>query len=280
MSIDTPNFAPPRALETPKADFSKVLYGRGGESGQGLDGELIVEFYIKPYAMEYLTESMGFPIFQDRVWVRIVAPGNSRTVWDTLAAGIEYDTAIDPDSGEYHTTWNILGQCPNGDPPDAGKYPNAWARFMRRGEKADDGWPIEEWGVVTRSYAESLKMLNIPTVEALAALTDANAAAVMGGRKYRDLAKAALDERFRNKIVASEQAKAARAEEKSNLQDEKIKQLEATITNMQVQFSQGMRQPQMAAQTNFTPQPAELKTAKVKTSKRAQAIAAAAETTE
>jgi len=271
MSIDMPNFAPPRALESPKGDYSKVLYGRAGEGGAGLDGELIVEFYIKPYAMEYLTESMGFPIFQDRIWVRIVAPGNSRTVWDTLAAGIEYDTAIDPDSNEYHTTWNVLGQCPNGDPPDASKYPNAWARFMRKGEKADDGWPIEEWGVVTRSYAESLKMLAIPTVEALAALSDANVAQVMGGRKYRDLARAALDERQCNKIVANEQAKASRAEERANLQDEEIKQLKAAIAAMQAP-----RPTYPAQQTNFTPAPATVKTASVKTSKRAQAVAAAA----
>lgn len=277
MSIETPSFAPPRTLESPKGDYSKVLYGKPGEGGAGLDGELIVEFYIRPYPMEYLTESMGFPIYQDRIYVRIVAPGNSKTMWDTLAAGIEYDTAIDPDSGEYHTTWQVLAQCPNGDRPDSIKYPVAWDRFMRKGEKADDGWPIEEWGVVTRSYAESLKMINIPTVEALASLTDANASAIMGGRKYRDLARAALDERQRNKIVASEQAKAARAEEKSNLQDEKIKQLEATIMAMQAQFSQGGH---ASMSTNFTPQPAKLKTASVKTSKRAQAIAAQAEASE
>lgn len=277
MSIDIPNFAPPRSLESPKGEYSKVNYGRPGEGGMGLDGELIVEFYIKPYAMEYLTESMGFPIFQDRIWVRIVAPGNSKTVWDTLAAGINYDTAIDPDSGEYHTTWEVLAQCPNGDVTDASKYPNAWARFMRKGEKADDGWPIEEWGVATRSYAESLKLMNIPTVEALAALTDATASTIMGGRKYRDLARAALDERLRNKIVAAEQAKASRAEEKVNLQDEKIKQLEATIANMQAQFAQGMRQQPMLGQQS--PQPAAIKQASVKTSKRAQAIAAAAEET-
>lgn len=275
--IETPDFAPPRMLESPKSDSSKVLYGKPGEGGAGLDGELIVEFYIRPYPMEYLTQSMGFPIFQDRIYVRIVAPGNSKTMWDTLAAGIEYDTAIDPDSGEYHTTWEVLEQCPNGDRPDSSKYPVAWARFMRKGEKADDGWPLEEWGVVTRSYAESLKMINIPTVEALAALSDANASAIMGGRKYRDLARAALDERQRNKIVASEQAKAARAEEKSNLQDEKIKQLEATIMAMQAQFSQGGHAP---VNTNFTPAPAKLKTASVKVSKRAQVIAAQAETPE
>jgi hypothetical protein len=266
---ELPSFAPPRSLESPKADYSKVNYG--------LDKELIVEFYIKPYPMEYLTESMGFPIFQDRVWCRIVAPGNSKTVWDTLASGIDYDTAIDPESGEYHTTWEVLAQCANGDEPDAVKYPNAWARFMKKGEKADDGWPIEEWGVVTRSYAESLKLMNIPTVEALAAISDATVATVMGGRKYRDLARAALDERQKNKIVAMEQARASRAEEKSNLQDEQIKQLQATITQMQAQFAQGMRQqPVLGTQA---PQPPAIKTASVKTSKRTQAIAKAAEET-
>jgi hypothetical protein len=274
------SFAPPRMLESPKSDASRVFYGKPGEGGAGLDGELIVEFYIKPYAMEYLTQSMGFPIFQDRIWVRIVAPGNSKTMWDTLAAGIDYDTAIDPDSGEYHTTWSVLEQCANGDPSDAAKYPAAWGRFMRKGEKADDGWPIEEWGVVTRSYAESLKMLNIPTVEALAALSDNNASSIMGGRKYRDLAKAALDERQRNKIVASEQAKAARAEERSNLQEEQIKQLQSTIAQMQAQFAQGMQTSHSTANTNFTPQPQKLKSASVKTSKRTQAITAQAETAE
>lgn len=281
MNIESPSFAPPRTLASKVSESNPVAavhYGKPGEGGAGLDGELIVEFYIKPYPMEYLTQSMGFPIFQDRIWVRIVAPGNSKTMWDTLAAGIEYDTAIDPDSGEYHTTWEVLAQCANGDAPDASKYPVAWSRFMRKGEKTDDGWPLEEWGVVTRSYAESLKMINIPTVEALAALTDATASSIMGGRKYRDLARAALDERQRNKIVASEQAKAARAEEKSNLQDEKIKQLESTIAAMQSQFAQGMQV--MQPQTNFTPQPAKLKTASVKTSKRTQAIVAAAESAE
>jgi DNA-binding transcriptional regulator YhcF (GntR family) len=213
--------------------------------------------------------------------VRIVAPGNSKTVWDTLASGIEYDTAIDPDSGEYHTTWEVLQQCANGDQPDTAKYPKAWARFMRRGEKADDGWPIEEWGVVTRSYAESLKLLSIPTVEALAALSDANAATIMGGRKYRDLAKAAVDERARNRIVASEQAKASRAEEKVNLQDEKIKQLEATIANMQTQFAQGMRAQAPVIQQQGAPPPAPaLKTASVKTSKRTREIVDAGEHSE
>lgn len=269
MSLEQPSFAPPRSLENPRSDFSRVSYGNSNES-HGLDGGLIVDFYVKPYFMEYLTESMGHPIFQDRIWVRIVAPGNSRTVWDTLAAGIEYETAVDPDSGEYHTTWEPKEILANGGPSDPNKYPNAWTRFMKRGTQAEMGWPIEEWGAISRSYAESLKMLNIPTVEALAGLTDANASNVMGGIKYRDLAKASLSERARNQILAQEQAKATRAEDQNAVQAERIAQLEAQIQQMQAQFSQAMgSSPQSAAAATGKPK---LKTAKVKQSARTQQV--------
>ncbi len=269
MSLEQPSFAPPRSLENPRSDFSRVSYGNSNES-HGLDGGLIVDFYVKPYFMEYLTESMGHPIFQDRIWVRIVAPGNSRTVWDTLAAGIEYETAVDPDSGEYHTTWEPKEILANGGPSDPNKYPNAWGRFMKRGTQAEMGWPIEEWGAISRSYAESLKMLNIPTVEALAGLTDANASNVMGGIKYRDLAKASLSERARNQILAQEQAKATRAEDQNAVQAERIAQLEAQIQQMQAQFSQAMGSaPQSAAAATGKPK---LKTAKVKQSARTQQV--------
>ncbi len=268
MQLEQPNFAPPRSLESPRSDFSRVSYGNSNESN-GLDSGLIVDFYVKPYFMEYLTESMGHPIFQDRIWVRIVAPGNSRTVWDTLAQGIDYDTAVDPDSGEYHTTWEPREMLANGSVTDPNKYPNAWARFMKRGTQAEMGWPIEEWGAISRSYAESLKMLNIPTVEALAGLSDSNASNVMGGIKYRDLAKASLSERSRNSLLAAEQAKATRAEDQNAVQAERIAQLEAQIAQMQSQFANVMgAQPTAAAVTG---QP-KLKSAKVKQSARTRQV--------
>jgi hypothetical protein len=273
MQLEQPNFAPPRALESPRADFSRVSYGNSHENN-GLDGGLIVDFYVKPYFMEYLSESMGHPIFQDRIWVRIVAPGNSRTVWDTLAAGIDYETAVDPDSGEYHTTWEPKEILANGGPSDPNKYPNAWARFMKRGAPSEMGWPIEEWGAISRSYAESLKMLNVPTVEALAGLTDANAANIMGGVKYRDLAKASLSERARNQILAQEQAKATRAEDQIQIQNDQIEQLKATIAQMQQQFAQNLGATPTPAQVTGKPQ---LKKSSVKQSARTRAVLAQSE---
>lgn len=274
MQLEQPNFAPPRSLESPRADFSRVSYGNSHETN-GLDAGLIVDFYVKPYFMEYLSESMGHPIFQDRIWVRIVAPGNSRTVWDTLAAGIDYETAVDPDSGEYHTTWEPKEILANGGPSDPNKYPNAWARFMKRGAPSEMGWPIEEWGAISRSYAESLKMLNVPTVEALAGLSDSNAANIMGGVKYRDLAKASLSERARNQILAQEQAKATRAEDQIQIQNDQIEQLKATIAQLQQQFAQSLGGPApTAAQVTGKPQ---LKKASVKQSARTRKVLAESE---
>jgi hypothetical protein len=273
MSVENP-FVPPRDTERgsiKSQGFGAVYYGRAGEGGNGLDGDLIVEFYIKPYPMEFLSENMGFPIFQDRIWVRIVTPGNSKSVWDTLAAGIEYDTAIDPESGEYHTTWDIRGTLANGERPDPEKYPNAWARFMKKGAQAQMGWPIEEWGVITRSYAESLKMMNIPTVEALASLSDSVAGGFMGGRKYRDLARAALDERTRNQIVSQEQAKSTALEEKCRLQDEKIRSMETMLNTLHARMEQSIAQPMQPVFQSPAPAPV-LKSAKVKTSARTRAI--------
>jgi len=270
MQLEQPNFAPPRSLENPRADFSRVSYGNSHEAN-GLDGGLIVDFYIKPYFMEYLSESMAHPIFQDRIWVRIVAPGNSRTTWDTLAQGIDYETAVDPESGEYHTSWEPKEMLPNGGLTDCAKYPNAWARFMKRGAPSGMGWPIEEWGAISRSYAESLKMLNVPTVEALAGLSDANAANIMGGVKYRDLAKASLSERVRNELLASEQAKATRAEDQLQIQQDQIDQLKATIAQMQAQSAQSSGAAPQAVQRAGKPK---LKSAKVPQSARTRAVLA------
>ena len=266
--LEQTNFAPPRALDTPNSDYSRVSYGNSNES-KGMDSGLIVDFYIKPYYMEFLSGSMGHPIFQDRIWIRIVAPGNSRTVWDTLAKGITYETVADPDSGEYHTTWEVSELQENGSPSDPAKYPQAWGRFVKRGEKAETGWPIEEWPTISRSYAESLKMLNVPTVEAMASLSDSTASNIMGGLKYRDLARAALSEQSRNQIVAAEQAKATRAEDQLQLQTERIKQLEATIAAMQSQIGQMAGTPQQA---NAAPGIPKMKQAKAKVSARTQAI--------
>lgn len=273
MSLEQPSFASPHHLRGFDAGLG---VGEVSHSTGDAERDLLVTFFVRPVYMEYLSKSMGHPIFQDRIFTRIVAPGNTKTVWEHETKGVKYDTATDPDSGEYHTTWEKLEVCENGDQIEPDKYPKAWAKFMKKGAQLEDGWPIEEWGAISRSMAESLKMLNVPTVEALASLSDARAGEIMGGRKFRDLAKASLDERRKNEIVSREQERAARAEERAAMQETQIKELTQIIQQMQAQFAQLAGQQAAPIGQAAPAQPAGLKQVSVKTSKRAQAALAQA----
>lgn len=204
--------------------------GTGGKVIYGTEKGLLVRFYAKPILMEAISKEQGYPYYEDRVFINIVSPGNTKTVWDMLAKGIspKYKPIEGGKEGEYEQDgWDVEELEGEADPI---KYPEAWGLFIKKGEKAHKGWDIAEWGAITRSFAESLKGLNVHTVEALAGLSDQNAANIMGGRKFRDMAKAALDEQALLSLATVEQEKAARAEEQ-------VKQLLIKIEGMQAQIN-------------------------------------------
>jgi hypothetical protein len=225
--MDAPDFVPPRDLR--KDGTGTVSYG--------LDDGMLVEFFEEPEHMEYLSKTTGHPIFRMRIMTRIMQPGNRNTVWVHATKGITYEMVIDEESGEYHTNWDILEVCENGDAPEPTKYPIAWNRFLRKGVTADSGLPIEQWGTVTRSYAESLKASHIHTVQALASLTDSAAQSIMGAIKYRDLARAYLDDAKRTEILASEQEGRARAQEQNAELTKKVEALQQHVLTLQSRIS-------------------------------------------
>lgn len=193
----------------------KVQYGDSG---------VIAEFSIRPLLMEALSKDRGYPVHEDRIFLRIVYPGNTKTVYEQPAKGITYLYDEEGDLSGYEV------QDLETEPADANKYPQAWARFEKKGEKVKDGWSIMEWGAITRSFAESLKALNIHTVEALAQMSDANVTNIMGGLKFRNLAKAALDEQELLRLASHEQEKAAKS-------DEENKELKKQMAAMQAQIN-------------------------------------------
>lgn len=224
---DTPNFAPPRDIR--KDGSNTVSYG--------MDDGMLVTFYEEPLYMEFMSKQVGHPIFQNRIMTRLIQPGNNKTVWVHQTKGIKYEMLLDPDSGEYHTAWEELEQCEDGGVPEPLKYANAWKRFMRQGISADTGVPVEEWGAITKSYALSLKAMHVHTVEALAGLSDQAAQSIMGALKYRDLAKAYLDDRARTQIVAREQEKASQALEENAELKRQIESLRQHVGTLQAQVN-------------------------------------------
>ncbi len=210
-------------------DFARPIdINASGRVSYGLDDGLMVEFYIKPKLMQALTEEQGHPIHEDRIFTRIVAPGNTKTTWDYESKGVVY--IYDPDSGEQ-TGYDVDENLPI-EVCDPQRFPKAWERFTKKGQKVTEGWAIETWGAITRSLAENLKAVNIHTVEALAGLSDANASSFMGGLKYRNLAKAALDEAQLLSLASVEQERANRAEEESKQLKEQLKAMQAQIDSL------------------------------------------------
>jgi len=235
--MDIPSFSTPHHIregKIPASGVGTVSYGPDDE-GAGF----MVTFEEAALFMEAMSKDAGYPIYRTEIRTTLIAPGNTKTTWVHATTGLDYEMAVDPDSGEIHTTWSVREQCENGDVPEPTKYPKAWARFMRKNASSMDGFPIEEWGVVTKTYALSLKAQNIHTVEMLAGLSDVNAQNIMGGIKYRDLAKAALSERDRNRIVSREQENARRAEERADELTKKVEALQLMVDKLTVERERG-----------------------------------------
>lgn len=208
------DFAPPREI------------GPNGKIKYGKDGGLIVTFEWRPVLMEAISKELGHPHYEDRIFTNIVSPGNTKTVWDHQTKGIAYYYNDDGTPAEYRV------EDPENDIAEPKKYPDAWDRFLKGNDKATNGWLIEEWGAVTRSFAQNLKSQNIHTVEQLANLSDATAANIMGGIKFRDLAKAALDESATLSLAAKEQERANKAIEENRHLSDQLKALQAEVASL------------------------------------------------
>lgn len=209
-------------------DFARPIdINAGGRVSYGMDDGLLVEFYIKPLLMQALTEERSTPTYEDRVYTRIVAPGNTKTTWDYETKGIIYGYDDDGQVVSYSVNENLpVEVC------DPIRFPKAWERFTKKGLKVTEGWAIENWGAITRSLAETLKGMNIHTVEALAGLSDANVTNIMGGLKYRNLAKAALDEAQLMSLASVEQERANRAEERERQLTQQLAAMQAQIDSL------------------------------------------------
>lgn len=122
------------------------------------------EFYNEAVQNNFKSEREGRPIFDDVVFVRIVRPGDNKSIVERPAKD-----------------------------EDKHRFPLQWAQFERQEAQTLSGTPLEQWPPMTPALVRSLKAINIPTVEALAGVTDGNLENIgMGARKLRDQAQAFL----------------------------------------------------------------------------------------
>jgi hypothetical protein len=179
------------------------------------DSRLAVKFEKREVQNADRTQEEGRPIFEEKIFIKIVVPGDSLS---------EIDRQV------YES--------------DKNRFPIQWANFMNRiGDDASySGTSLKEWPLITSTQAEELRGIKFHTVESIAMATDQSIQklgmlAGMSPHTFRDKAKAFLK-------MAKEGADVAQREEEINkLKEENAKIREETnakMLEMQTKFESQM----------------------------------------
>jgi hypothetical protein len=154
-----------------------------------------VSFGLYPMKDEKKSKEANHDVFKDVEFVKIVIPGDRSSLYFQPAS-------------ETHKR----------------RFPRAYASFKDRKGVVREGMAIEEWPVISRSLALTLRALNVHTVEALSAVHDGLVDRIgANGRELRAKAQTWLD-------TAKDNAVAMKAvSEKEDLQRQ-LAALQAQIT--------------------------------------------------
>ncbi len=127
----------------------------------------IPQFFTEAVKLEWKSRQEGRPIFEDRDFVRIIIPGDRRSM------------AVEP-VGEAHKE----------------RWPREYEAFRAGREAPLEGTPLSEWPVSLMGPArvQELAYFNLRTVEQLAAVNDAQLQNLgMGSRELRERARTWLE---------------------------------------------------------------------------------------
>lgn len=127
------------------------------------DEKLLVKFYMKSVKDVQRSKDEGRDIFKEKEYIDIRIPGSR-------------DGAARP------ATFR-----------DKQRFARHYAAFQQRIELPDEGTPLTEWPVISRSMAEEMAFFNIKTVEQLANVNDTIAGQFMGAQLHKQKAKAWLE---------------------------------------------------------------------------------------
>ena len=149
---------------------------QANQSRYAMDSKLYVTFYVRPVMHTFKSSQEGRPIYEEKEYVRIIVPGDSKTTVDC------------PVTDEFRM-----------------RFSKQYDKFKKGLEQAVVGTPLEMWPQMTVGLCAELKAMNISTVEQLAELDDSKAQRIMGSYDLRRKAQVFLDaakgEAENNKIV-------------------------------------------------------------------------------
>jgi hypothetical protein len=135
---------------------------------------IAVGFGLMPEQDGAASAKAGHPVFRDVEYCKKAVPGNRQSI------------ALQPATEQ-----------------DKLRFPKAYAAFKERAAKPVTGLPVEEWPIITRSQAMTLRAMHIHTVESLAEVSEANVGSLgQGGRELIAKAKAYVKQAAEGAVVA------------------------------------------------------------------------------
>jgi hypothetical protein len=162
-----------------------------------MDESLLVRFFTQPIQSPSQTAKEGRPIFVDTCLLEVRTPGSR-------------DAIVRPASQR-----------------DIARFPRHYEAFKNRVEgEVNDGTPLAEWPLISRSMVEELAFFSVKTVEQLISMSDQHASKFMGINTLKTKAKAWLE-------VANEDAKATELAAEVQKRDDEIAELRAAIKELQ-----------------------------------------------
>ena len=170
-----------------------------------VEDRVFAQFYKHAGQNSHKTLEEGRPIYDDLDYVVIRIPGDKD---------------------------NIVRRPGRGT--DMKRFPKQWAAYQAGNEQAQDGTPLEQWPLLTRSQVEELKYFGVHTIEALATMPDSNSQNFMGMNKLKQQAKDHVEAAKSNAPILAlreeNEAQAAQLVEQANQMKEMQSQIAGLMT--------------------------------------------------
>lgn len=167
------------------------------------DDRLWVKFERCSHLNDAESREQKRPIFEMRDYIRIVVPGDQTT---TVHRPIRESDKI--------------------------RFPRQWEAYKAGKEAQVTGFPLTEWGQMTRAQCDELAYFKIQTVEQLAGLADNLLQRFPGLSTLRDQAKLYLEERKVAAPVEMLRGEIGKRDETIAAMQAQMKQMQAKIEEM------------------------------------------------
>lgn len=164
------------------------------------DKALLVRFYVKSVQNIAETEAKGRPVFREKEYIEIRYAGNRS------------DAIARPASEK-----------------DKARFPRHYEAFKQRVEMPEEGTPLSEWPVVSRSQAEELAFYNIKTVEQLAACSSQNGSKFMGFNTLQEKAKKFLE-------LSTHMVEAGQLKDELDKRDKEVSELTSVVAKLKARL--------------------------------------------